>query len=350
MQFYGLSLFANVGISETNLGNSQLKIKVANELLQDRCKFYSFNHPETEMIQGDITKDATLKQIIKAAKKSKINFILATPPCQGMSLAGKMQEDDPRNTLIVRAIKVFEAIKPEAMLIENVPQMLDTSIIVDGVTVKIIDFLTNKAHKNGYKIKYDVYNAANYGTPQNRKRAIIRLFKPQYNWEEPTKQDIITVESAIGNLPSLESGEDSSIYNHKARTHTPEHILWMKHTPTGQSALKNPDPYCPNKDGRKIKAFTSSYRRIEWNKPAPTITMCNGSISSQSNVHPGRKLLDNTYSDARALTILELCRLTGLPDNWAIPTWAKDKFIREVIGEAFMPNLLKSFIDSLKKV
>lgn len=350
MELYGLSLFSNVGISETNLSGTNLTIKVANELLPERCKFYSFNHPGTEMIPGDITKDDTLKQIIDASKKHNVNFILATPPCQGMSSVGKMLEDDPRNTLVVRAMLVFEQIKPEAMLIENVPQMLKTSILLDGKLIKIIDFLKNKADENGYLIKYGVFNASLYGTPQSRKRAIIRIYKPDYSWEDPEIQKIITVEDAIGDLPSLESGQDSGIHNHKAKTHIPEHIFWMSHTETGKSAFKNPAPFYPNKNGRKIKAFTSSYRRIDWNKPAPTITMCNGAISSQSNVHPGRKKSDGTYSDARALTILELCRLTGLPDDWKAPEWVSDKVIREVIGEAFMPNMLKSLINTLKKI
>lgn len=348
MNLIGLSLFANVGISETNLRGTSLKIKVANELLPERSRFYSFNHPKSTMINGDITKDETIEQIITTAKKNKVNFILATPPCQGMSSAGQMKADDPRNTLIVRALKVFEALLPEAMLIENVPQMLKTSIILNGETIKIVDLLTKVAHKHNYDIKMGVFNAADYGTAQSRKRAFIRIYKRHLTWDEPEIQPIISVRDAIGKLPSIESGQDSGIHNHKARVHIAEHILWMKHTATGKSALANPEPYFPNINGRRIKAFSSSYRRIDWHKPSPTITMCNGAISSQSNVHPGRKLPDGTYSDARALTILELCRLSGLPDNWKYPEWASDAVVREVIGEALMPNMLKALINALK--
>ena len=49
---------------------------------------------------------------------------------------------------------------------------------------------------------------------------------------------------------------------------------------------------------------------MHWDKPAPTITMKNGSISSQNNVHPGRLLPNGTYSDARVLTVAELSILT----------------------------------------
>ena len=75
--------------------------------------------------------------------------------------------------------------------------------------------------------------------------------------------------------------------------------------------------------------------------------MCNGAISSQNNVHPGRLLADGTYSDARALSILELLRLTGLPDDWNIPDWASDNLIRQVIGEAFPPKFAESLLTTM---
>ena len=77
--------------------------------------------------------------------------------------------------------------------------------------------------------------------------------------------------------------------------------------------------------------------------------MSNGSLGSQSNGHPGRLLEDGTYSDARALTILELLRLTGLPDNWNIPDWATDNFIRQVIGECFPPKFASALFTTIPK-
>ena len=82
-------------------------------------------------------------------------------------------------------------------------------------------------------------------------------------------------------------------------------------------------------------------------KPAPTITMANGSISSQNNVHPGRLLSDGTYSDARVLTLKELFILTGLPDDWEPPEWASENLTRQVIGEAVPPKLLYEILKQL---
>ena len=220
------------------------------------------------------------------------------------------------------------------------------SIYVDGKKIKIIDYVKSLTEL-GYFINYSVKDAADFGTPQHRKRAIILISKFK-KWEFPKPQKQITVKDAIGNLPSLESGEESNIKYHNAKKHNADHILWMKHTPTGKTALLN-DVYYPQKDGRRIKGYNTTYKRIEWDEPAPTITMCNGGISSQNNVHPGRKLMDGTYSDARVLTILELLRLSGMPDDWNIPSWASDNLIRMVIGEAFPPKFASSMISTMPK-
>lgn len=348
MMFKGLSLFANVGIAETYLKEIGYPILLANELLEERVNFYKYLH-NNEIISGDILNNNIYKNILNNAKKLNINFILATPPCQGMSIAGKMLENDPRNSLIIKAMNIFKELKPEFMLIENVPQMLKTYIVYRGKKILIKDYISNIAKKLNYNIYFDIFDAADYGTAQTRKRAFIRIFKKNYIWDNPVKQKKITVKEKIGDLPSLESGEKSDIKYHFAKKHNENHILWMKHTPTGKTAFDNVE-YYPQKDGRKIKGFSTTYKRISWDLPAPTITMSNGSISSQNNVHPGRLLKNNLYSDARALTILEIIRLTGLPDNWDCPSWASDNLIREVIGEAIPPFLVKNILLGLKKM
>lgn len=348
MDYKGLSLFANVGIAETYLKNIGFPIVLANELLPERVKFYEHLHGH-DAISGSITEDIVYKNIISQAKNVGVNFILATPPCQGMSIAGKMKDDDPRNSLIIKAMQAFQDLLPEFMLIENVPQMFKTSILLNGQFVNIKDYLQSIADQYDYHIAFDIFDAADYGTPQNRKRSFTRIYKKSYEWSNPVKQVWITVEDSIGNLPSLEAGEKSSINYHYGSKHNNNHILWMKHTPTGKTALDNPVHF-PQKDNRKIKGFSTTYKRISWNKPAPTITMANGSISSQNNVHPGRLLSDGTYSDARVLTLLEIFRLTGLPDNWNPPSWATDSMIRHVIGEAIPPKLVESIFKGLKSL
>ena len=75
--------------------------------------------------------------------------------------------------------------------------------------------------------------------------------------------------------------------------------------------------------------------------------MANGVISSQCNVHPGRKNADGTYSDARALTVYEIMKLFTIPDDWNIPDWANDNFIRKVIGEGVPPLLIQKIVENI---
>ena len=211
---------------------------------------------------------------------------------------------------------------------------------------KILD-LINKRLGHKYTITSQVLDAADYGTPQHRKRAFVLLVKGKAAWPLPAKQPHITVKEAIGHLPSLESGESSSIPLHNSKVHNPNHIHWMKHTPTGKTAHDNPKHY-PQKDGRPIKGFRSTYQRIWWDRPATTITMNNGDVGSQSNVHPGRPKKDGTYSDARVMTVHELLLLSGIPLDWKIPSWANERLIRQVIGEMVAPKMIEALVKELK--
>jgi DNA (cytosine-5)-methyltransferase 1 len=298
------------------------------------------------MIQGDITDKDVFDKVLKEAKKKKCDFLLATPPCQGMSVAGKMREDDPRNSLIKYVVEFIKELEPTHVLIENVTGILKTFVSVDGVKTKVVDYIYEQLKPLGYFINPVVVDSADYGTPQSRKRAIFLISKNS-TWKLAEKKEKITVKEAIGHLPSLESEDTSNIEYHYAKKHNDRHISFLKHTPTGKTALHNEVHYPKKEDGTRIKGYATTYKRIEWNKPAPTITMANGSVSSQNNVHPGVLKKDGTYSDARVLTLKEIFILTGLPDSWHPPKWASENMIRQVIGEGVPPKLIDSILETM---
>ncbi len=342
----GVSLFANVGIAETYIHNHGINIVVANELLENRARFHKENHPNCTPIVGDITKKEVYQKVLDASKKNNCEFLIATPPCQGMSVAGKMQEDDPRNSLIKHVIELTLDLKPKHILIENVPGILKTYLSVNGVKTKVVDYI--KESLKDYHVNYQVVDSADFGTPQSRKRAIF-LISRVAKWEFPQTQKRITVKEAISHLPSLESAQNSKIKYHNAKEHNERHIFSLKHTPSGKTALHNKEHYPKKEDGTRIKGYATTYKRMEWDKPAPTITMANGSISSQNNVHPGKLKKDGTYSDARVLTLKEIFILTGLPEDWHPPKWASDNLIRQVIGEGVPPRLIDALLTTIPK-
>ena len=344
----GVSLFTNVGIAETYIKNHNIDVVVANELLEKRVNFYKEHYKNCNIIQGDITNIDIFNQILNEAKKQNCKFLLATPPCQGMSVAGKMKENDPRNSLIKYVIEFIKQLEPDNIIIENVPGILRTYISIKGVKTLIIEYINNELKPLGYNINSTLIDTANYGTPQTRKRAIFLISKFS-KWELPNKEDILTVEKAIGHLPSLESGEKSNIKYHYAKKHNDRHISFLKHTPTGKTALHNKIYYPKKEDGTRIKGYSTTYKRIDWDKPAPTITMANGSVSSQNNVHPGRLKEDGIYSDARVLSLKEIFILTGLPEDWHPPKWASENLIRQVIGEGIPPRLIDRLLTTMPR-
>ena len=325
-----LSLFSNVGIGETYLNKIGMEVVIANELEEDRVEFYRSMHPKTNMIQGSITDSEVYKEILQDASKHNIELIIATPPCQGMSIANarKTNKDDPRNSLIKKVVSLTLELNPKYVLIENVRGMASDKTFIlddDGNKINIMPFLVDKLG-NDYEIRYKVLDAADYGTPHYRKRLITLLSRKDCElWEHPEpNKNHITVRQIIGGYPSLESGED---YRNRLIT-----LLSRKDC--------------------ELWEFKTTYKRIDWDKPAPTVTMANGSINSQNNCHPGIEKENGTYSDARVLTIKELLAIVGLPLDWVDHlehTQKREIFLRKVIGECFPPIMALNIIEKIPK-
>jgi DNA (cytosine-5)-methyltransferase 1 len=345
-----ISLFSSAGIGETYFKDIGIEIVVANELIERRANLYRSVHKKTNMIQGNILDKEVFAQIMESSPE-KVDFLLSSPPCQGLSVAGKNRNvesmvKDERNYLIYKVIEAIRSLNPTYVLIENVPSLLKLLLLHEGVLLTVQEILFAE-FKDKYHIEAEIVDAADLGVPQTRKRALIKLFKKGTQWPWPSKERKFTVRETIGHLPSLESGESSEIKWHFARKHDDRHVLWMKNTPTGMSAFDN-EVFFPRKEnGERVKGYNTTYRRILWDEPAPTITIRNDAISSQRNVHPGRKLEDGTYSDARVLTPLEIMLLNSLPSEWGIPEDTPEILVRQCIGESIAPLMLKKVVGEL---
>lgn len=345
----GLSLFSSAGIAETYFKDCGIDIVVSNELIRKRNELHSALYPNCQSICGDITNSNVFNEILNITQKEKCEFLLATPPCQGMSSLGKKDYDnDKRNYLIFYVFDMIDKNDFNYILIENVPKFLKMYFPYNNKLVPLLDIINDK-YANKYNIDSFVLNAKDYGVPQSRPRGFIRLWKKGLIWGKPQKQKIITLRDSIGNLPSLESDEDSGIKWHFAKHHNEREIIAMKHTKEGCSAMKNEIFYPKKSNGEKIKGFHNTYKRMKWDEPCPARAMNNGNIGGHNNVHPGRLLADGTYSDARVLTLRELFIVSSLPADWNLPDWCTDNLIRRVIGEAIPPMLSKSIIDMIGK-
>lgn len=373
-KFNAVSLFANVGVAETYLAETGINVVVANEIDPTRAKFYSHLYPETEMIVGDITSDDIQNDIIKACKLNNVDFLMATPPCQGMSLAGKMDPLDERNQLTYYAIKIILELKPKYILLENVPQLLKTKIKINDETMLIPEYIHKMLDEYYNFADQNLVSAKDYDVPQMRKRNLFLLSRKDmpYIWQMPKPKKNITLREALYDLPSvdpiLKEGYSETIKLfpdfekkkaealkvspfHRPPQHSKKHVIAMLHTPSGQTAFDN-EFYYPKKDnGVRVNGHYNTYRRLDWDKPSRTITQNSGVISSLCCVHPGREFTsisgEKLYSEPRCLTLYELFIVSSLPKDWNVPDWATDKLIREVIGEGIPPMLVKNIVQNL---
>lgn len=371
-----LSLFANIGVAEAYLKEVGVDVVLANELVPRRAKLYQSIYPDAKMICGSILDKEVQKSIKCQSKKLGVDIIMATPPCQGVSRAGKRLEVDIRNSLVLPVLDLIDELRPKYVFIENVPQFMEAQIEVDGELVLLPEYISTRVGKH-YTVQNQVINTSEYSVPQTRLRTIFLMTrKGQRKWEFPKKDNaIITIEKAIGDLPSLdpfvsdvskdellamfpgyykkkEAAERVSPW-HRPPSHIKRQVVTMIHTPTGKTAFDNKKYIPRKKDGTPVSGYKSTYRRLRWISPASTVTMDNRKISSQNNVHPGRFLGrdengDVVYSDPRALSLFELMRVMSLPDDWPLPANTPETFVRSVIGEGIPPLFIKKVFAKLR--
>ena len=346
-----LSLFSCIGVSEYYLKDLGIDVVTATDIDNKRCDVHRFFYPNTNVVCGDICDDKVKDKIVETVGNSKIDIVISTPPCQGMSTVGKNrgkaleESKDERNYLILQSFSIIDRLDPAFIIFENVPQLLKVKIPFQDNLMSIFDILLQK-YGEKYEMKINVYNTSDFGIPQNRERVFIRLYKKGLQWKDPEPvEHIVTLRDAIGELPSLEAGESSDLKNHWARKHPELQVEWMRHTPTGCSAFSNIEYYPVKSNGERIKGYPNCYKRMVWDAPSPTVTMRNEIMSSQDNVHPGREIGKGLWSDARVLTLRELLILMSLPADLDLPTNVSDTALRQYIGEGIPSMMMKKIME-----
>ncbi|MBR6456431.1 MAG: DNA cytosine methyltransferase, partial [Prevotella sp.] len=126
-----ISLFSCIGVAEYYLKSIGINVVIASDIDKKRCEVHKFLYPDTAMVCGDIKADETKKNILEAIGKQKIDVVISTPPCQGMSSVGKNRsytsltsQTDERNFLITESFKIIDAVRPSYILFENIPRVL----------------------------------------------------------------------------------------------------------------------------------------------------------------------------------------------------------------------------------
>lgn len=352
-KFTYISLFSSAGVGCYGFKQENFECIATNELLPKRLQVQKYNKKckyESGYICGDILKKETIDKIydeIQVWKDNEhlkdITTIIATPPCQGMSVANhKKKDEQARNSLVIESLKLIKDIKPKTFLIENVRAFLNTICTdVDGFNKKISEAIDNNLSEL-FNISCKVLNFKDYGVNSSRTRTLVIGVRKDINVEPellfPIKQNEKTIRQVIGDLQSLNKmGEISKndIY-HSFRKYNPEMRKWISDLKEGQSAFDNTDPtklphyykngvkvFCKKKNGDK-------YTRQFWDKVAPCIHTRNDILASQNTIHP---------QDDRVFSVRELMRFMSIPQDFQ---WT-DKTLNELnkLNECEKQNFIK---------
>lgn len=155
-----ISLFSGAGGMDVGFENVGVDVILANEIVKDASDTYLANHPYTEMVNDDI------KNIMDNFYRfNDIDIVFGGPPCQGFSVAGKMNPNDERSKLIFTFLEAVNIIKPRMFVMENV-KALGRLEKWKPVRTKFLA----KANALGYRCEYYILNASEYGVPQKRER------------------------------------------------------------------------------------------------------------------------------------------------------------------------------------
>ena len=158
-----VSLFCGAGGMDVGVINAGFDIIASNELDKHACTTYRENHQNTELFEGDIEE-----HFDAITQYQGVDLVIGGPPCQGFSVAGKMDLDDPRSKLVFSFCKVVEKIRPKAFIMENVKSLGNLEKFKP-----IREEIFKRMSEAGYCVSMVILNAKDFGVPQSRERVFI---------------------------------------------------------------------------------------------------------------------------------------------------------------------------------
>jgi len=271
-----------------------------------------------------------------------VDIVVGGPPCQGFSPLNMRGVGLERRSLWRQYLRALEEAEPDAFVMENVPQLLRSA---EYAAFK------QAAHALGFEVVGEVLNAADFGVPQTRKRAIVigsRLGVPPFPRQTHFRPDAAprgrrhwrTMKDAIGDLPNKPSGRDW----HNPRNPKPISLERYKTIPREgegrfELAERRPDitPACWL---RKQSGSTDVFGRLWWDRPAFTIRTEFYKPEKGRYLHP---------KEHRPITVREAARCMSFPDDFRLPEAQSMTSIAKQIGNAVPPLLARQLGNSLAK-
>lgn len=260
------------------------------------------NFPEAQHYNGDITEFNPNEYL----NNQRVHLVVGGPPCQGFSVAGKRDINDQRNFLFNQYVRVVREVQPYFFVLENVPGI---------ITLKKGEFYHNiirEFEALGYNVSVRIMEAADYGVPQLRTRAIFIGNRLGLNNPYPipilTPENYNTIDGAIADL---ENAPRCAETNHEWTRPSAQMVERISQVPPG---------------GSLYETFSDSYKRQRIGHPSMTIKENHGG----THIH---------YRLNRCISAREMARLQTFPDSFIFEGRFKQAFIQ--VGNAVPPLLAK---------
>ena len=326
-----ISLFSSAGVGCFGFKQNGFECIATNEILTKRLIIQRYNQKckyETGYLDGDIStkkiKNKLFDEILKWQTEHKISepdVIIATPPCQGMSVANhKKNKELVRNSLVVESIKITKEVNPKFFIFENVRAFLNTRCTdIDGVEKSIEEAI--KINLGGhYNILFRVVNFKDFGSHSSRTRTLV--IGTRKNLQDTSPYDIFpekhkpkTLRKLFSGLEQLnEMGKISETdFYHSFREYDVKMLPWIENLKEGESAFQNKEKErIPHQIKNGEIVFNESkngdkYARWYWDREGPCVHTRNDILSSQNTVHP---------SENRVFSIRELMLMMSIPENF----------------------------------
>ncbi len=322
-----LSFFSGAMGLDLGIERAGFDIRLVCEFDKYCRQTIALNKPDLPVLD-DINRQTTDTVLAAAGLKrsSEIDLIVGGPPCQAFSTAGKRNGfHDDRGNAFLTYLDIALAIRPKYFVIENVRGLLSCPMLhrphdfrggdypdlsLDELPGGALHFVLSVLEKGGYSYSFNLYNSANFGTPQIRERVVIVCSRdgkaPPY---------LVPTHSETGweGLPKWRTFRSATagIAEHHHLKFPDKRLVYYQMLKEGQNWRALPVDLQKLALGKSFFAGggkTGFFRRLAWDKPAPTLV-----------THPAMPATDLAHPEEdRPLSIEEYKRIQEFPDDWKL--------------------------------
>ncbi len=377
-----VSLFSSAGVGCYGFKMEGFECVATNEMLARRLEVQKANCKcrfSSGYVAGDVSTDAVKGQIYAEVERWKklgndrVDVVMATPPCQGISVINHKKNDGEikRNSLVVESVEIIQRIHPRVFVFENVMAFQKTLCKTRDERVIPIGQFIQESLGGDYVVSARILNFMNYGSKSSRTRTLVigvdrdlrnqfvpyDLF-PVYR-REPTLRDV------IGNFEPLQWGQISNAdFYHAFRTYDERMRPWIHDLREGECAFDNADPerrphkFVGGKRVENAKKSRDKYTRQKWDRFVQCVHTRNDQLAAQNTVHP---VEDRVFSIRELMEMMTIPRafkwvpqtldeLNALPDEEKRRVYrANETNIRQCLGEAVPTEIIRQIAEGIKK-